>query len=112
MANKSNSAQGGVLLAFGLGALVGAALSGGTIDRRAASLRRIGDGLAIAGIKVINGEVGRDRDRSIWVLTVEVPGRGVLTFNAPLDRGQDPHAISTCDAVAERVRNRIQLNVG
>jgi hypothetical protein len=112
MATKSSPALAGILLALGLGALIGAALSTGAVDKRSASLQRIRDGLAVAGIKLITAELGRDRDRSIWVLTMEIPGRGILTLNAPLDPGQDPHAFSTCDMVAERVRNHVQLSRG
>lgn len=100
MANKNDALVKG-LLGLGLGVLVGAAIS--SASQRNASKERLRARLAEGDVALLEADVGRQGDHSVWVLTVEVPNQGVLTVQAALLPGQDPHTYSTCDEVAKRV---------
>lgn len=104
MAGKSSGdALAAGLIGLGLGLLVGAALTGGRPERRAASFARIRDRLQSAGLRLLAAEVARSADAAVWVLTLELPDQRVRTLQAPLRSGEDPDAAPVCDSVADRV---------
>lgn len=61
--------------------------------------------LRVDGVSLIFASPGRDysRDQFVWVVTVQLPDRKILTFHAPMDSAVDHFCDDTAASVAERI---------
>lgn len=101
MANKTDPAAQlavGGLIVLGLLALASSGRSG----RRRTFHEVLRDELHSLGLSLVAAEFGRQRGRPVWVVTTEVPGRGVATVTAAVDDAE-PHSEHAATEVARRV---------
>jgi|GEM_PF-3121608 len=75
----------------------------GLPQRGVSSFNHLADRLKSWSVRLINAELGRKQAGLAWVITIETSDQGVMTVNAPLDAGKDPHSAATLDEVAERI---------
>ena len=94
---------------LGLGPFVGAAMAGGSPQRRQASSNSLAEKLKRAGVGLVTAELGRTPSGAAWVLTLEAPDQRVLTVSAALQPDQDPHSSETSSEVVARVLRYLGL---
>lgn len=105
--SKTDAAIAGALVGAGIGMVVGAALAGSGVDRRPAFIQRMSERLATRGVTLLASELGRDAERPIWVLTLQLPNHHVLAVHAPVEPPGDPLSLEMCDAICLRVLQHV-----
>lgn len=96
----------------GLGLLVGAAVAAVGTDRQATFTNHLRETIRSFGIELLTARLGRDGERSVWVLTLRLPNQHVTTVNVPLRPKQDAFADETSNEVARRVGNHLAGRLG
>lgn len=94
-----------LLIGAGLAGLAGLGfLAWRGFEKRRTFQERLAQELASLHVGLVFPDLGFLADgRHAWNLTVEVPGWGVETLFAPLEKGSDPYADSTVQDLARRV---------
>jgi hypothetical protein len=71
-------------------------------DLRTAFLARLEERLAQKGISLLASELGREEDLPVWLLTLELPNKHVLSVRARVAEGA-PLSLEVAEDIAARV---------
>lgn len=90
------------LLGLGIGVLLGAALSNdGMTPRRAAFTQSLRAHLAQHRLDLLGVEFARTDDKPLWILTLGLGERKIMTLHASVDPPRDPFAPETAAWVSD-----------
>lgn len=73
------------------------------IQGRQRFLHQLSEVLGTREIAVLDAELGTERDRPLWLLTLQLPNQQVIAVRARVDNDVDPVAVETCEDIAARV---------
>lgn len=79
-------------------------VAGVTAEKRAADfLAMLSELFATKGITVLACDLGREQDRPVWLITVQLPNQAVFPAKARLEVGVDPFSAPVCEDIARRI---------
>lgn len=74
-----------------------------TAERRAAFLSMLSEQFAVKGITLLACDLGREQDRPVWLITVQLPNQAVFAARARLEEGVDPFSYDVSEDIARRI---------
>jgi hypothetical protein len=78
-------------------------------NQRAEFARQVGEMLALAGVTLAGSDFGRDKGQGLWILTVRLPDKRILTIEVPVS-ASDPLAPRIVRPIADRVLHYLREN--